>query len=193
MKRFILICCSLVALNSHFFAQEKDVTTPNFSLSVERRSFLLGHPLVFNGGWNVAFCKTFYGNEKHQLVFFPQIGYISEKNIQTRFIVNASVMYRFNSPKRFEAAVFLGANYILSRLAYDNYEYENNILVNKGKYSSWVAPSAGFRVGYKFVKKENYSLSPFIGFSTLRLNKSYVNSLIEGFKLAFSIGITYNR
>jgi hypothetical protein len=154
---------------------------------------LLENPFVLYPIINLSYSRTFMGEERHQLAILPQVGAILLPGIETKFLISTSLQYKYISRKRFEASVFLGINYQLRKLDYDRYQFENNMLVNQGSILHQVGPTTGINIGYKIIKKENYSVSPFIGISLTKLNKDYQSEAFTGYKPSFVFGININK
>jgi hypothetical protein len=154
---------------------------------------LLENPFVLYPIINLSYSRTFLGEERHQLAVLPQVGAIILPDIETKFLISTSLQYKYISRKRFEASAFLGINYQLRKLDYDRYQFENNMLVNKGSLLHQVGPKVGINIGYKIIKKENYSVSPFIGISLTKLNKDYQSEAFTGYKPSVVFGININK
>ena len=154
---------------------------------------LLENPFVLYPIINLSYSRTFLGEERHQLAVLPQVGAILLPGIETKFLISTSLQYKYISRKRFEASAFLGINYQLRKLDYDRYQFENNMLVNKGSILHQVGPTTGINIGYKIIKKENYSVSPFIGISLTKLDKDYQSAVFTGYRPSFVFGININK
>jgi hypothetical protein len=172
----------------------------NYKNAFHSRSFglqgglsLLENPFVLYPIIHLSYSRTFMGEKRHQLALLPQIGAIILPNIETKFLISTSLQYKYISRKRFEANVFLGINYQIRKLDYDRYQFENNMLVNKGSILHQVGPTTGINIGYKIIKKENYSVSPFIGISLTKLNKDYQSEAFTGYKPSFVFGINITK
>lgn len=132
------------------------------------------------------------GNNKHQLYISPQIGYIADPGIQTRVLHTVSVDYNFNLSKRFEFGAFVGLSHVITRLAFDRYDYsDNGDFVNEGKFRGQLSPSYGGRVGWKLIKRDHFSISPYVSLSSIKLDRSYDGSIL-GFKRSSAVGLTFN-
>jgi hypothetical protein len=163
------------------------------SFGIQGGLVLLGNPFVLYPAVNLSYSKTILGKKQHQLAVLPQIGVILLPTIETKFLFSASMQYKYVGRKRFEANVFLGLNYQLRQLAYDRYAFEDNTLVNKGSMLHQVGPTIGLNIGYKIIKKNHFSISPFIGISLTQLNKNYEPNLFAGYKPSATFGITFNK
>ena len=154
---------------------------------------LLENPLVFYPFVNVSYSKTVLGTGRHQLAVQPQLSIVFLPGIENKFLFSVSAGYKYVSKKRFEAGIYAGVNYQLRRLAYDRYSYQNGALKNKGRNLHQLGPVAGFNLGYKIIKKENYSLSPVVNISFIKLNKNYTPDFLAGYKPAVSFGFNLNK
>jgi hypothetical protein len=155
---------------------------------------LLENPFVLYPMTNFSYSKTVLGQERHQVAVLSQLGIIFLPNVENKFLISPSVQYRFIGKKRFESNVYLGINYQLRHLAYNRYEYEDNVLVKKGKSRHQFGPIMGWNIGYKIIKRENYSITPVLGISLAKLNKNYPQpNLFTGYKPTISFGITVNK
>ena len=163
------------------------------SFGIQGGLSLLENPFVLYPIINLSYSRTFMGEERHQLALLPQVGAIILPDIETKFLFSTSIQYKYISRKRFEASAFLGINYQLRKLNYDRYQFENNMLVNKGSVLHQVGPTTGINIGYKIIKKENYSVSPFIGISLTKLNKDYQSEAFTGYKPSVVFGININK
>jgi hypothetical protein len=154
---------------------------------------LLENPFVLYPIINLSYSRTFLGEERHQLALLPQVGAILLPGIETKFLISTSLQYKYISRKRFEASLFLGINYQLRKLDYDRYQFEDNMLVNKGSLLHQVGPTTGINLGYKIIKKENFSVSPFIGISLTKLDKDYQSAVFTGYRPSVVFGININK
>jgi hypothetical protein len=163
------------------------------SFGIQGGLSLLENPFVLYPIINISYSRTFMGEERHQLALLPQVGVIVLPDIETKFLFSTSLQYKYISRKRFEASAFVGINYQLRKLDYDRYQFEDKKLVNKGSLLHQVGPTMGINIGYKIIKKENYSVSPFIGISLTKLNKDYQSEAFTGYKPSFVFGININK
>ncbi len=170
-----------------------DDTFHSQSFGIQGGLTLLENPFVLYPIINLSYSRTFMGEERHQLALLPQVGAIILPTIETKFLFSTSLQYKYISRKRFEASAFLGINYQLRKLDYDRYQFENNVLVNKGSLLHQVGPTTGINIGYKIIKKENYSVSPFVGISLTKLNKDYQSEAFTGYKPSVVFGININK
>lgn len=163
---------------------------------VEYKSYGLGVSGTKQGrarkGFNAFYSWQILGNRKHQISVSPQIGYISDPGIQTRLLQTVSIDYTLNLSKRLELGAFVGLSHVLTKLAFDRYEYnENGDFENQGKFRGQLSPSYGGRIGWKVIKRDNFSVSPYVGLSFIKLDRTY-NGNIQGFKRASSVGLIFN-
>ncbi|WP_462249788.1 hypothetical protein [Ferruginibacter sp.] len=197
MKYCTLFFCTFLILFNKTAAQTTTTSKADYkyskSFGLQGSLYLLEHPLGFYPGVTLSYSKNIVGNKRHQLAIFPQIGLLILPDVESRYIFTAALQYKYISKKRFEGNIFIGASYILTRLAFDRYEYENATLKNKGNLLHHAGPSAGFNLGYKVIKKKKYSISKQIGISFTKFNKSYTPSLFSGYKPAVNIGIILNK
>ncbi|MBO0931475.1 hypothetical protein [Fibrella aquatilis] len=163
------------------------------SFGVQGGLSLLENPFVLYPIVGLSYSQTALGFRRHQLAIFSQLDVIMLPTIETKFLFSTSLQYKYISKKRFESAIFLGLNYQLRKLAYDNYQFEDNVLKNKGSYLHQIGPIAGINIGYKLIKKKNYSVSPFFGVSMIKLNKSYKPGVLSGYKPNFTFGLFLNK
>jgi hypothetical protein len=154
---------------------------------------LLENPFVLYPFVNVSYAKTVLGSGRHQLALQPQLGVVFLPGIENRFLFSVSAAYKYVSKARFEAGVYGGLNYQLRRLAYDRYAFENGGLKNKGRNLHQVGPLVGFNLGYKIIKKQNYSISPVLDISFIKLNKNYTPDFFAGYKPVVSFGFNLNK
>jgi hypothetical protein len=182
------------------FCECKSQSKENDLAKVQKHSFgvqagltLLENPFVLYPNVNLSYSKTITGDKRHRLALLYQLGAIFLPDIETKILLSAAAQYKYVSKKRFEANVFLGLNNQLRVLAYDRYQFEDNMLKNKGSFLYQLGPTAGVNLGYKVLKKENYSITPFLGVSLTKLNKNYQPNLFTGYKPNFSLGITINK
>jgi hypothetical protein len=196
MTKKLMLIFFMFFLFTKIYAQN----TGNYKNSFHSQSFgiqggltLLENPFVLYPIINLSYSRTFLGEERHQLAVLPQVGAILLPGIETKFLISTSLQYKYISRKRFEASAFLGINYQLRKLDYDRYQFENNMLVNKGSVLHQVGPTTGINIGYKIIKKENYSVSPFIGISLTKLNKDYQSEAFNGYKPSVVFGININK
>ena len=185
---FILFCESK--------AQDKVNGRTSFhsqSFGIQGGLTLLENPFVLYPTVSVSYSKTILGHNRHQLAFLPQFGAIFLPDIEKKILLSTSLQYKYISKKRFEANIFLGINYQLRRLAYDRYQFEDNTLKNKGKTLHQFGPTMGMNIGYKVIKKTNFSITPFLGISLTKLNKNYQPNLFVGYKPSLTFGLTFNK
>ncbi len=163
------------------------------SFGVQGGLTLLENPFVLYPNINLSYAKTIEGNKRHRLALLYQLGAIFLPDIETKFLFSVAAQYKYVSPRRFEANLFFGLNNQLRMLSYDRYQFDGNMLNNKGRYLYQIGPIAGLNIGYKVVKKEKFSLAPFFGISLTKLNKNYQPSLFTGYKPNFSFGVVLNK
>jgi hypothetical protein len=182
------------------FCESKAQNKLNDRTSFHSQSFgiqgglsLLENPFVLYPVVNLSYSRTILGHKRHQLAILPQIGAIFLPEIETKFLISNSLQYKYISKKRFEANIFLGVNYQLRALAYDRYQFEDNVLKNKGKFLHQFGPTLGLNIGYKVIKKQKFSISPLLGISLTKLNKIYQPDLFVGYKPSVTFGLTFNK
>lgn len=196
MVKNILSITLILFAAATVYAQEAMRDEPKYpsqSFGIQGGLILLENPFVLYPVINLSYSRTVMGQNKHQLAIYPQVGAVFLPTIETKFLTSVSLQYKYNSKKRFEASAFLGINHQLRQLAYDRYEFEDNTLVNKGKFLSQIGPTAGLNIGYKIIKKQTYSITPFIGISFIKLNKNYVSDFFGGYKPSILFGINFNK
>lgn len=197
MKFILLFCLTLfvfsVKINAQAILKENDGKGKPESFGLQGSLYLLEHPLGFYPGITLSYSKYVTGNNIHQLAVSPQFGLLIIPDVENKYIITAAFQYKYIAKKRVEANVFIGGNYILTRLAYDRYKYEDAEFKNKGNLLHKFAPSAGFNIGYKVIKRKSFSISPQLGLTVIKLNKSYTNSFFSGYKPSFNAGINLNK
>jgi hypothetical protein len=196
MTKSLLTFTFILVLLSKSKAQYTVNDRENFhsqSFGIQGGLSLLENPFVLYPIINLSYSRTIIGFKKNQLAILTRVGAIILPDIETKFLVSTSLQYKYVSRKRFEADLFLGINYQLRRLAYDRYQFENNILENKGRLLHQFGPTAGINIGYKVIKKKSYSISPFLGVSLTKLNKIYQPDLFAGYKPSLTFGFTFNK
>ncbi len=177
-------------------AQNKVIDKTSFhsqSFGIQGGLTLLENPFVLYPIVTLSYSKTILGTKRHQLAILPQFGAIFLPSIENKFLLSTTLQYKYISKKRFEANIFLGINYQLRRLAYDRYQYEDNVLKNKGKSLHQFGPTSGINIGYKVIKKQKFSITPFLGISITKLNKNYQPNLFVGYKPSLTFGLTFNK
>jgi hypothetical protein len=189
-------CILLLQFNITSKAQKTEddrITKQKFGL--EYKSYAIGNGTEagpFRKGLNVFYSWKIAGNTRHQIYISPQIGYLADPGIQTRLLQTVSLDYNLNVTKRLELVAFFGFGHILTKLNFDRYEYnQNGDFENKGKFHGQLSPSYGGRIGWKLFKRANYSITPYVGLSSIKIDRSY-NGTIKGFKGATSVGLTFN-
>jgi hypothetical protein len=172
-----------------------NVETPVHSQSfgIQGGLSLLENPFALYPVVNFSYSKTIMGHKRHRLAVLSQLGTIVLPDIETKFLFSTSLQYKYVSKKRFEANIFLGVNYQLRKLSYDRYLFEDNMLVNKGSFLHQFGPTLGVNVGYKIIKNQRFSISPFLGISLTKLNKDYQSDLFTGYKPSLTLGLTFNN
>lgn len=197
MKSFLLICFALsvffAKLNAQTAESGSEAKSKPQTFGINGSLYLLEHPLGFYPGISFSYSKYVTGSNRHQIALAPQFGLLIIPDVENKYIFTVALQYKYASKKRFEAFASIGANYVLTKLAFDRYEYEGTEFKNKGNLLHKIAPSAAFGVGYKIIKKKRFSISPQLGLSVIKFNKSYTNSLFSGYKPSFNIGITINK
>jgi hypothetical protein len=196
MPKYLLSFISFFILPGENKAQIKQNDKTQFhtqSFGIQGGLTLLENPFVLYPVLNLSYSKTFWGHKRHQLAALPQLGAIFLPGIETKFLISTSLQYKYISKRRFEANIFLGANYQLRKLAYDRYQFEDNVLKNKGRSLHQFGPALGVNIGYKIIKKQHFSVSPLLGISLTKLNKNYQPNLFVGYKPGLTFGLTYNK
>lgn len=195
--RLFAIFFLLVFISIHSEAQESQgQINGRQKFGLEYKSYGIGVAGTKGGrnreGFNAFYCWQILGNNKHQISISPQIGLLLDPNIQTRLLQTVSIDYNLNISKRLELGAFIGISHVLTKLAFDRYEYnDKGELENMGKFRGQLSPSFGGRIGWKVIRRSNYSISPYAALSFIKLDRSYDGSIL-GFKRSASIGLTYN-
>ena len=153
---------------------------------------LLENPFVFYPVIHLSYSKGAWSKGRHQLQVTPQAGIVLLPAIETKFLFSLMAQYKYISEKRFEAGFFTGVNYQLRQLKYNRFEFNGSNLKSKGRYLHQFGPLAGISAGYKLIKRKNYSISPNLSFSLIKLNKNYSPAFLQGFKPLFSFGTNLN-
>lgn len=194
MIKFFFFLLILFSFECNAQYQESDFKPiQKHSFGVQAGLTLLENPFVLYPNVNLSYAKTIVGQKRHRLALLLQTGAIFLPDIETKLLFSVSAQYKYVSKKRFEANVFFGLNNQIRMLAYDRYQFEDNMLKNKGRFLYQLGPTIGMNLGYKVVKKERFSLTPFLGLSLTKLNKDYQPNLLTGYKPNFSLGITLNK
>lgn len=196
MTKFIFTFIFTFILFCESKAQDKvnDRTTfHSQSFGIQGGLTLLENPFVLYPVVNLSYSRTILGHKRHQLAILPQFGAIFLTDIEKKILISTSLQYKYISKKRFEANIFLGVNYQLRRFAYYRYQFEDNVLKNKGKSLHQFGPTLGINIGYKVIKKQKFSMSPFLGISLTKLNKNYQPNLFVGYKPSLTFGLTFNK
>jgi hypothetical protein len=195
IKKIVLIFLIFFTFSKIYAQNAGNYRNPFHSQSfgIQGGLTLLENPFVLYPIINLSYSRTFMGEERHQLALLPQVGAILLPGIETKFLISTSLQYKYISRKRFEASAFLGINYQLRKLDYDRYQFEDNMLVNKGSVLHQVGPTTGIDIGYKIIKKENFSVSPFLGISLTKLDKDYQSAVFTGYRPSFVFGVNINK
>ncbi len=196
MTKFIFTFIFTFILFCESKAQDKvnDRTTfHSQSFGIQGGLTLLENPFVLYPVVNLSYSRTILGHKRHQLAILPQFGAIFLTDIEKKILISTSLQYKYISKKRFEANIFLGVNYQLRRFAYYRYQFEDNVLKNKGKSLHQFGPTLGINIGYKVIKKQKFSMSLFLGISLTKLNKNYQPNLFVGYKPSLTFGLTFNK
>ena len=196
MRKFLILGLISINIQSSVFSQTDSISTekyPKQYFGIQAGFSLLDFPFLLYPMINLSYSKTVMGNKKHQLAILPQFGAIFLSGIETKFLISNSIQYKYISKKRFEANVFLGINYQLRKLAYERFQFEDNVLKNKGKYLHQLGPTMGINIGYKVIKKNHFSISPFLCYSLTKLNKNYQPNFFNGYEPTLTIGLVLNK
>lgn len=196
MKKSIFTLIFTIILFCESKAQDKVNDRTSFhsrSFEIQGGLTLLENPFVLCPTVSLSYSKTILGRNRHQLAILPQFGVIFLPDIERKYLLSTSLQYKYISKKRFEANTFLGVNYQIRRLAYDRYQFEDNVLKNKGKSLHQFGPTLGTNIGYKVIKKTDFSITPFLGISLTKLNKNYQPNLFVGYKPSLTFGLTFNK
>lgn len=188
-----IISLSLIIL-SYKYGYSQDITStnqqyPSQYISLQGGLTLLEAPVVFYPNIGISYSKTLLGKGVHQLAINPQFQFISLPTIESKFLLSANAEYKLQTKWRLEINVFVGLNYQLRRFAYDRYEFKDGKLENVGNLRHQVGPTLGTHLGYKILRRKNYSISPYLGFSLTKLRNSYTNSFTEGFVPSAFLGL----
>jgi hypothetical protein len=196
MTKYLL--CFFVSI--FVFCESKAQSRENEVKPIHKHSFglqtgltLLENPLVFYPNVHLSYSKTIAGNKRGGLAILYQLGGIFLPDVETKFLFSTAAQYKYVSKKRIEANVFFGLNNQLRRLAYDRYQFDGTTLKSKGRYLYQLGPTLGVNAGYKVIKNEKFSLTPFLGVSLTKLNKDYQSNLFTGYKPSVAFGINLNK
>jgi len=197
LGRSLVIFIITLQVNIRSNAQKsEDYSAGKQKFGLEYKSYGIGMFGTKEGrgrrGLNAFYSWQMLGNYRHQVYISPQIGFVLDPGIQTRLLQTVSIDYNLNLTKRLELGAFIGVSHVLTKLAFDRYEYnKNGDFENRGKFRGQLSPSYGAKIGWKLIKKANYSISPYAALSFIKLDRSY-NGNIQGFKRSASIGLTLN-
>ena len=165
--------------------------TNKYVLTID--SYLLDHPLLLYPGISIQYSYPFFSKGFHHFCYGPTLGFVSVPNVETRWLMGAGVHYTAKFTKRFFAGAELNGYYILTKLDYDRYEYDGQgNFVNQGRFLHRVAPGFALNFGWDIVRREKYQLGLLFQTRVIRFDKSYTNKFLEGFKQAFSLGVSLN-
>lgn len=196
LRSVLIIIILLLQLGIKARAQEseKEVTSRQ-KFGLEYKSYAIGKGTekgLFRKGFNAFYSWQILGNNKHQISVSPQIGFVFDPGIQTRLLQTFAVDYNVNFTRRLEMGAFFALSHVLTKLDFDRYEYnKNGDFKNEGKFRRQFSPSYGGRIGWKLIKNANFSISPYVGLSFIKLDRSY-NGTIKGFKGTGAVGLSFN-
>jgi hypothetical protein len=195
MKKYFVPLFLIIYSFCECKSQNKDDLKPiqKHSFAIQGGLALLETPYVLYPSINLSYSKTIAGLKRHRLAILFQSGAIFIPDIETKFLFSVSAQYNYVSKKRFEANVFFGLNNQIRMLSYDRYEFDGNTLQNKGRFLYQPGPTIGMNIGYKVIKRERFSITPFVGISLTKLNKDYQKKIFTGYKPNVSFGITLNK
>jgi hypothetical protein len=192
MKSLIAVAIFALFLGVNAHASDTLIVKKYRSVGVQSNTYLIDHPLFFNRGTSITYTHDFFVKKRHHLAVMPQFGVLNIPNIEQKFIFSAALQYKFVGKRRFEAAAFVGVNYVLSKLDYDVFEYEGTALVNKGNTLNHFGPSAGVTLGFKVWKRPTYSITPFLGISVIQFGQTYPPNLFKNYRQSLNIGVNVN-
>jgi hypothetical protein len=162
-------------------------------VSISYDNTLLNHPLLFSSGFNIRYGRILVQQTRHSITAVGSFGFINTPEIDNRLLFGVGGEYSVHFFKRFSFSVGLQANYILSVLDYDVFEYNSEgAWKNQGKLLHKFSPNSYFSLGGDFLHKQTYRIGAFLEASLMRLNKSYERKFLEGYVPTFSIGLKSN-
>jgi hypothetical protein len=195
MQRTIPLLILVITFCQQIYCQESGDLRNKFPeqyFALQGGLTLLEAPVIFYPNIGISYSKTLLGKGIHQLAINPQVQLISIPTIESKFLLSANAEYKLQTKWRLEVNVFVGLNYQLRRFAYDRYEFKDGELENVGNLKHQIGPTLGSHLGYKILRRKNFSLSPYIGVSLTKLRNSYTNSFTEGFVPTAFFGLKLN-
>ncbi|HMO39318.1 MAG TPA: hypothetical protein PKC76_08900 [Saprospiraceae bacterium] len=162
-------------------------------ISMSYDNTVLNHPLLFSSGVNIRYGRALLQQNAHKVSALGSFGFIHTPDIDTRLLFGIGGEYSISFFKRFGFALGLQANYILTALGYDVFEYNaEGEWENQGNLLHQFSPSMHVSLGVDLLCKAKFNVGLFLEMRLMRLNESYEERFFEGYVPTFSIGLKSN-
>ncbi|MFN4000393.1 hypothetical protein [Algoriphagus sp.] len=162
-------------------------------MSISFDNTVLNHPLLLSPGLNIRYNRTLLQQKVQSISVLGSFGLISTPQTDNRLVFGLGGEYAVHFLKRFSIATGIQANYVLTALKYDVFEYnsEGN-WENRGNLLHNFSPGMHLSLQGDFVQRDLFKMGAFLELRMLRLNESYEKKWLQGYVPIFSIGIKSN-
>lgn len=162
-------------------------------LSIGFDNTLLNHPLLFSPGLHGRYGRALFQHKMHKISAIGSFGLIHTRGIDKRLLFGAGGEYAVHFLKRLDVKIGLQANYLLTILNDDVFEYSPaGEWENNGNLLHQFAPSAHVSLGADLLQKNQFNVGIFFEMRATRLNESYQKKWMEGYVPTFSMGVKSN-
>ncbi len=152
---------------------------------------LLAHPLQLSRGLTVRYNRALIQHKIHSVSATGSFGFINTPEIDTRLVYGIGGEYAVHFLRRFSIASGLQANYVLSVLDYDLYEYNAvGTWENTGNLLHHFSPSIYISLRGDILQKTSFTIGAFLELRMTRLYESYAKRFMEGYVPTISLGLT---
>lgn len=151
---------------------------------------LLGHPLLLYPGFTLEYARPIASRGRQRLTLAPALGYVRVPERERRYLTRLSLQYRLQPLTWLELQLGMGLAYVLTRLDFERYDYDDqgNFSV-QGRHIHRLAPTTDLRLAFALLRSERMILSPLLGLSLVRYDRSYRRRMLEGFQPSLSLGL----
>lgn len=172
---------------------QTETTRPIHQVSAAYEQTLLNHPLLFSPGFNLRYNRQLIQKRWYKLSAVGSGTLVHTKNIDNRMVFGLGTDFCVTFFSRFRFVTGVRANYLLTVLAYDRYEYNaRGDWENKGRLLQKFSPGAEVRFEADLWQMRASTIGVFLGVRMTRFNESYRGKIFEGYVPTVSAGVQSN-
>ncbi len=188
----IVVFCIFISAVSVVGAQKLPSAPASFrhQTSVSYDKTLLNHPLLFSDGLTARYRRSLKKRAQHDLGIITSVGWVTTKDVDDRVILGAGGEYSLRVFRRIDCSVGIQAQYILTVLDYDLYEYTSQgAWENRGSLLHKFSPGAHCSLAGNVIRQPEFCVGVFLEVRMTRFLESYDKNFFEGYVPTLAFGL----